>query len=205
VEALSSGERFTRALGSARGRMALRRTRGGNGVGLDLDVAGAAGSTSGYTWTQLDLGARLAGITSLVTVSAAGRWGVMGGSPTRFDLFAIGGAPSAILPPQLDRNRIESPALPAAVQLGEKFQMWRAELSPAAVPLTLYAEWMRAWPAGTARPTPVRAIGAEVRLERLVPAEFDRPLTFRLGLARITSDAPRLRAVRGYAGLVYRP
>ena len=49
--------------------------------------------------------------------------------PSLFDLFAIGGAPSAILPPGLDRNRIENPALPADLQAGERFEAFRAELA----------------------------------------------------------------------------
>jgi len=51
----------------------------------------------------------------------------------------------------------------------------------------------------------VRAAGAEARLERLVPAEFGRTLTFRVGAAWIDSPSPRFSTVRGYADLIYRP
>ena len=131
--------------------------------------------------------------------------GDTGGSPTRFDVFAIGGGPSTILPAGLDRNRIENPALPADVQIGERFTAIRAELAAGGVPLVFFGEWLRAWDRGDPRPDPVRVAGAELRLERLIPAEFDRTLTFRLGIARILSEAPRIRATRAYAGLVYRP
>jgi ribonucleotide monophosphatase NagD (HAD superfamily) len=97
------------------------------------------------------------------------------------------------------------PALPADVQTGERFTAFHAELAASSVPLVLYGEWLRAWNREEARPEPVRVAGAELRLERLVPAEFDRTLTFRLGIARIFSDAPRFRATRAYAALVYRP
>lgn len=205
VEAFSNGERFTRALGSVRGVVAWRRTRGRSGFGIDLEASGSAGSTGGAGWSQGAAGARVLGITPFATVSAGGRWGTTGGSPSRFDLFAIGGAPSVVLPPGLDRNRIESPALPAAVQLGERFEAYRAEVAAAAVPLAVYAEWQRAWDGGAKRPDAVRALGAELRLDRLVPQEFGRSLSFRIGLARVASDTPRIRATRGYAALVYRP
>jgi hypothetical protein len=205
VEAFSNGERFTRALGSARGFVAWRRTRGRSGFGADLEASGSAGATGGAGWSQGAAGARVLGITPFATLSAGGRWGATGGSPSRFDVFALGGAPSVVLPPGLDRNRIESPALPAAVQLGERFESYRAELAAVAVPLAVYAEWQRAWDGGAKRPDAVRALGAELRLDRLVPQEFGRSLSFRIGLARVASETPRIRATRGYASLIYRP
>ena len=205
VEAFSSAERFTRALGSTRVAFAWRRTRGRSGFGADLEVSGSAGATGGAGWSQGAAGARLSGITPVATLSAGGRWGATAGSPSRFDVFALGGAHSVLLPPGLDRNRIESPALPAAIQLGERFESYRAELAAAAAPLAVYAEWQRAWGGGANRPDPVRALGGEIRLDRLVPEEFGRTLSFRVGLARVTSDTPRIRATRGYASLVYRP
>ncbi len=205
VEAFSSGERLTRALGSTRVFLGLRRTSGRSGVGADLEASGSAGATDGSGWRQALGGARLLGITPFVTLSAGGRWGATGGSPSRFDVFAVGGAQSVLLPPGLDRNRIESPALPAAVQLGERFESYRAELAANAVPLAVYAEWLRAWDGGAERPDAVRVLGTELRLDRLVPQEFGRSLGFRVGVARVASDTPRIRATRGYASLVYRP
>src|SRR6185436_8296695 len=114
-------------------------------------------------------------------------------------------SPSTILPPGFDRNRIESPALPFAVQLGTKFDAYRAAVELAGAPIVVYGEWMRAWSGNEVRPDPVRAAGAEARLERLVPAEFGRTLTFRVGAAWIDSPSPRFSTVRGYADLIYRP
>ena len=91
------------------------------------------------------------------------------------------------------------------MQLGEKFEAYRAELAAAAVPLAFYAEWQRAWSGDVKRPDAVRVLGAELRLDRLVPQEFGRSLGFRVGLARVASDTPRIRATRGYASLIYRP
>jgi hypothetical protein len=144
-------------------------------------------------------------ITPLATLSVGGRWGGTGGSPSRFDIYEIGGSPSTILPPGFDRNRIESPALPFAVQLGTKFEAYRAELETSGVPVALYGEWLRAWNLDQPRPDPVRVAGAEARLERLIPAEFGRTITFRVGAAWIDSARPRFSTVRGYADLIYRP
>ncbi len=202
----STGGTFDRALGSGAGRIALRRTRGRSGLALDFDLSGSFGSTDGASWTQGAGAVRVTGITSAASLSLSARSGDTGGSPTRFDVFSLGGAGSSILPPGLDRNRVESPALPAAVQRGERFEAYRAELSPSSgSPLVLYAERMRAWSPGSERPDWVRLEGIEGRLERLVPADVLTPLSFYLGIARIRSREPRFDSIRGYAGLLYRP
>ena len=158
---------FDRALGSLVARANFRRTRGESGIALGLELAGSFGTTAGSSWNQEIAAARLSGITSAATLAFRASAGDTGGSPTRFDLFALGGAPSAILPPGLDRNRIDSPALPAAVQLGERFEAYRAELSPSGFPLLLYAERMRAWNGGAEKPDWIRLEGIELRLQRI--------------------------------------
>ena len=206
VEVLETGRIFGRTLGSAGGSAAWRRTRDGAGFGFDADADGSVGVTDGYAWRQWAAGGRVIGILPFASLSAGARYGDTGGSPTRFDDFAIGGAPSAILPPGLDRNRIRNPVLPADVQVGHRFEAWRVELSGNTVPIVLYADWARAWDGGAGlRPDPVRVAGAEVRLERLIPPEFGRAVTCRIGGGWITSDVPRIRAARGYAQLIYRP
>jgi hypothetical protein len=205
VEVLETGRIFGRSLGSAGGSAAWRRTRDGAGFGFDAEADGSVGVTDGYAWRQWAAGGRVIGILPFASLSAGGRYGDTGGDPTRFDDFAIGGAPSAILPPGLDRNRIRNPVLPADVQVGRRFESWRVELSGNTVPIVLYADWARAWDGGALRPDPVRVVGAEVRLERLIPPEFGRAVTCRVGGGWITSDVPRIRAARGYAQLIYRP
>ena len=118
VEVLETGRIFGRTLGSAGGSAAWRRTRDGAGFGFDLDADGSLGVTDGYAWTQWAAGGRAIGILPFASLSAGARYGDTGGRPTRFDDFAIGGASSAILPPGLDRNRIQNPALPADLQVG---------------------------------------------------------------------------------------
>src|SRR5262249_26707408 len=192
-------------LGTARGRLSYRRTRGQAGFAADMDLSGAFGTTDSESWSLGSGAVRVTGIAPAVSLSASARFGTMGGSPTRFDLFALGGAPSAILPPGLDRNRVESPALPAAVQLGDRFEAYRAELSQSGGPFLLYAERMRAWSSGSPKPYWIRLEGIEARLERLVPPEVIGPFSFYLGLARVRSAVPRFDSIRGYAGMIFRP
>jgi hypothetical protein len=205
VEALARSDTFDRAVGSGGGQISLRRTRGRTGFAFDLDLAGSFGSTDGASWSQGVGAARLTGVTSAASLSVAARSGDTGGSPTGFDVFSLGGTGSSILPPGLDRNRIESPALPAAVQLGERFEAYRAELIPSGSPFVVYAERMRAWNPGIEKPDWIRLEGIEARLERLVPAEITGPFSFYLGLARVRSREPRFDSIRGYAGLIVRP
>jgi hypothetical protein len=205
VEAFASGSTFTRALGSAGAKLVFRRTRGRSGFGFDLDANGSVGATDGSGWSQWAAGARVVGILPVASLSASSRYGNTGGAPSLFDLYAIGGAPSGILPPGLDANRIRSPALPADIQAGERFETFRVELAGTDVPVALYAEWLRAWDGGEVKPDPVRVVGAEVRLEQLIPAEFLRAVTFHVGAGWIVSETPSIGTARGYAQLIYRP
>ena len=205
VEPISGGEDFDRALGTMQGKLRFRHTRGDSGFAADVEAWGAFGSTDGQSWSQGAGSGRLTWINAPANLSFAARYGTTGGSPTRFDVFALGGAGSAILPPGLDRNRIESPALPAAVQLGDRFEAYRAELTPSFFPFVVYAERMRAWNSGAARPDWVRLEGIEARFERLVPPDILGPFSFYAGVARVRCYEPRFDSIRGYGGLILRP
>ncbi|MGE5277189.1 MAG: hypothetical protein ACM3SU_09355, partial [Acidobacteriota bacterium] len=206
VESIEAGETFSRTLASGRVLGQWRRTRGRSGVAVSAEVEGSLGNTAGGFWRQFSAQGRLTGITSVASLSLSARYGDTGGAPTPFDLFRIGGAESAIQPPGLDRNRIASPALPAALQLGRRVETYRADLGLAAIPLLLYAESLRAWTPGAPRPDDARVGGAELRLERLLPEEL-RPehFSFYVGVARIRSEQPRVSSTQGYGGLIYRP
>jgi hypothetical protein len=194
---------FSRALAGAYGRIDWRRFRGKSGVSLALDAGGQIGRTDGASWTSRWAGVSAGGSLSGLSLSVAGRAGATGGSPTAFDLFAVGGAPSALIPAAVDRNRIDSPALPAAAQSGERFEGFRAELSASGAPVLLYAERWRAW--SGEKPVPLRLEGVEIKLERLIPLDLPEAFSFYVGAARVRSLTPRFDSVRGYAGLVYRP
>ncbi|MGH9369105.1 MAG: TolB family protein [Thermoanaerobaculia bacterium] len=204
-EALADEESFSRAVASTRLAGELLRTWGRSGFSAALEAAGSLGDTAGGFWRQFFAQGRVAGITSLATLGVSARYGDTGGSPTRFDLFRIGGVDSSILPPGLDRNRVWSPALPAALQLGPRLETYRADLAFSGVPLLLYAERLRAWDPSLEKPDMVRVEGVELRFERLVSLGLPDSLRFYVGVARIRSQQPQVRSTQGYGGLVYRP
>jgi hypothetical protein len=201
----AAGDDFDRALASLDARATFRRFRGKSGILLSGALAGSAGRTGGEDWSQVLVTARATGGVGPARLSLSGSLGETAGSPTRFDLFSIGGAGSSLLPAGLDRNRIESPALPHFTQVGEKLERLRAELAGSGLPVLLYGERLRAWDGGAARPDPLEILGAELRAESLLPAELARSIEIYLGVARIKGDSPRFRSTRGYAGLIFRP
>ena len=180
--------------------------RGRTGFGFDADLAGSTGRTGGRSWRQLLAGGGASAFLPIGRISASARYGDTSGSPTRFDLFSVGGAPSALLPEGLDRNRIELAALPAFVQTGERVESLRGELALRNVPLLFYGERLRAWDPEGEKPRPVRVYGVELRIDqRLLPVDFSGDLAFYAGVAKIRSTSPRFDSTRGYAGLLYRP
>ncbi|HEY6148291.1 MAG TPA: hypothetical protein VIZ69_11355, partial [Thermoanaerobaculia bacterium] len=130
IEPLSpaGGDGFGRALGGARFAASWRRSRGKRGFGFDASVAAQTGRTAGESWTQSAAGVAWTGFAEAGRLAISARAGRSGGSPTPFDRFSIGGASSPLVPAGLDWNRIESPALPTGVQLGERFEGGRLEL-----------------------------------------------------------------------------
>ncbi|MEO8430439.1 MAG: hypothetical protein ABI592_02940 [Acidobacteriota bacterium] len=205
IEELATGRRFGRSSGGLRLDGSWRRIRGKSGLGLRASVAEEAGRTDGASWDRVDGMLRVTGWTSAATVSLSGRTGSSGGAPTVFDRFAVGGAASALLPRSFDSRSIESPALSAAAQLGERFEGGRLEASPASAPFLFYVERWRAWDRGAPRPDLLRLEGVELRIDRLIPLELPAALSAYVGAARVRSTAPRFDSIRGYAGLIYRP
>jgi hypothetical protein len=207
VEALAApgAASFGRVLGGARLAASWRRSRGKTGFGFDANAAAQVGRTSGDSWSQRAAGVRGTGFAEIGRLSISARAGWSGGSPTPFDRFSIGGASSPLVPTGLDWNRIESPALPVAAQLGGRFEGGRLEVSPSAGPVVLYAERWRAWDRGASKPDLVRLEGLELRLERLIPAEISSSISLYVGAARVRSATPRFDSIRGYGGLIYRP
>jgi hypothetical protein len=205
VDPLSGGDDFDRALFSLRARGDRRWVRGRRGFGLDFQGSASSGRTEGRSWRQFRAEAGVSAFLPSLRLSAFGRYGDTGGSPTRFDVFSVGGAPSAALAEGLDRNRVELPALPAFVQTGERVESLRAEAAFGRI-FTVYGEQLRAWTPAAGKPGAVRVVGAELRVdERLLPISVGGDLAFYAGVAKIRSSSPRFDSTRGYAGLLYRP
>jgi hypothetical protein len=205
VDPIGGGDDFDRSLFSAHGRGQRRWVRGKRGFGVDLEGFASGGRTDERSWSQFLGRAEVTAFLPSLQVSASGRYGDTAGSPTRFDVFSVGGAPSAVLAEGLDRNRIELPALPGFVQTGERVESLRAEAAYQGL-LVLYGERLRAWTPSAAKPDPVRVYGAELRVdERLLPVSVPGDLAIYAGVAKIRSSSPRFDSTRGYAGLLYRP
>jgi WD40 repeat protein len=205
VDPLGEGDEFDRALFSLRARGDRRWLRGKRGFSVELEGSGSSGRTDGRSWRQFVGSAGVSAFLPSLRLSASGRYGDTGGSPTRFDVFSVGGAPSAALADGLDRNRVELPALPAFVQTGERIESLRAEAAFGGL-FVLYGERLRAWTPTAAKPDPVRVFGAELRVdERVLPISVPGGLALYAGVAKIRSNSPRFDSTRGYAGLLYRP
>lgn len=205
IEGDSIGDVIDRRLASLRVAVAKDRTRGLRGLGADLTANAAVGDSSGEAWNQIRGEAGLSFISELGRLRASVSLGDTGGSPTRFDLFALGGAPSEVLSPEIDVNRIDSPALPGYVQVGERFEVLRAELLLRGLPLRFYGERLRAW-TGEDKPSAVRVLGAELRVrESLLSLNLPGSFDLYLGIANIRSETPRFNSTRGYGGLIFRP
>jgi hypothetical protein len=206
VEPLEGGDSFDRSVVALHGRGSAARVRGKTGLGVEAELSATNGWTAGASWRQVLAGGGLSAFLPPARISLFGRYGDTSGSPTRFDVFSVGGAGSSILPAGLDRNRIELAALPAFVQTGERVESLRAELALRALPLVFYGDRLRAWTPGGEKPRPVRVFGAEIRIdERLLPISFSGDVAFYAGVAKIRSTTPRFDSTRGYAGLLYRP
>ncbi len=202
------GDAYGRALGAAGLDLGFGVSRGRWGVRAGFSADASAGRTDAEPWTALVARGSLAAGTPAGTVRVSGLLGAMGSSPTPEDLFRVGSMATALTPPILDLNRVESPALPEAFQTGRRVNAGRVDFRPAGVPwLFLYGAFLHAWdsPAGGATGV-VRLTGAELRfLSRDLPLELGGDLTILLGVARLHGDVPGSGATTGYAAFVVRP
>jgi hypothetical protein len=206
VEEKFSGQEFDRSVAVLRAAAKIEHTRGRKGIGLDAAVTGSSGRTREDSWSQLLASAGVSAILPLARLRLAGSLGETGGTPSKFDLFALGGAASSILPPVLDRNQFDSPALPGYAQTGERLEALRAEISVRSFPVMVYTERLRAFSASDEKPDPIEVTGVELRIdERILPLNRLGSFDFYAGLAKIRSRSPRFDSTRGYAGLIYRP
>jgi hypothetical protein len=207
VEALASKDVFRRDVAVARFEGSAERSRGRRGLVLEWDLTASTGQTDGARWTQTLEGARLTALAWKIKLRLSGHLGQTSGSPTRFDLFSIGGSPSSVLPDGLNRNRLLSPALPSYTQIGRKAEDWRVDLvAPYSVPASLFYERVRAWSTPADRPDAVTLYGAEMRFDgTLLPFAALGSFDFYAGIARIKSRLPSFSSTRLYTGIVYHP
>jgi len=194
-----------RAFGHAGGRFSVRRESERWGASLALSAAGAVGSTGGQGWQLGRAGARLKLRTPAGSFALGGEEGWTGGSPSRFDVFAVGGGASSFSPEADRLFTAEATALPKAVLSGARLETWRAEWTPVP-PLALYGAGFRA-SGGPHEQAASRMLVAGLEL-RLSVADPPIPIGGRLeavlGIARILDEPLKNRTV-GYLSISVRP
>jgi hypothetical protein len=208
VESLSDAKQFGRVLAFTSVLANWRRTRGTSGIDAGFRSHGVLGRTDNGNWRQALVHGEVGAQAAVGRVAVSARYGDTAGAATRFDLFAIGGAPSAIVPRALDLNRVYEFGLPPFLQVGRRTAAFRAEYVAPRVPVTVYLVRLGGWNPDLPRPPFAQAAGVELRFAEVgARSTLHMPgtVSFYIGRAAIRSDAPRIRATRTYVGLVYRP
>lgn len=168
---------FGRALAGLSAGAARGFSRGRWGVRGSVEATAQTGRTAGEGWRM----ARISLATSLQTpggrATAIGEAGGVGGNPSQWDLFRLGGAGNALVPVSLDASRVTQVALPSFLATGERLLRWRVQLGTG---LRAYVEQAAVW-SGT-RPPFQRIAGLEVSLEEMVPRLSEIPFFGRFSL-----------------------
>jgi hypothetical protein len=165
------------------------------------------GRTEGSSWTLTRLSLSAGWINPWVPVTLRAEEGRMGGSPTAFDRFRLGGVLTSLVPSSLDANLVLQPALPAYTAVGNRLQELRGDLAFGFV--TAYLECASVWEDTSPRPAAQRVAGLEVDSRNLgLPMDILRRLTgnlsFTLGLHRPLDGLMKGRTI-GTASLILRP
>ena len=166
------------------------------------------GHTAGSAWTlsRVSLSAGWTNPWSPLIVKA--ETGRLGGGPTPFDQFHLGGVNSSLLPSTLDANRVAQAALPSYTALGNRLQDFRADLILGGF-VTAYLEQATIWEDPAPRPAAQRVEGLEIDSRNLhLPMDILRRLvgnlSFSVGLHRPLDGAMKNRTV-GTLSLILRP
>ena len=165
------------------------------------------GQTGGNHWTLTRLGLTTGWINPWIPVTLRAEEGRMGGSPTAFDRFRLGGVPTSLVPSSLDANLVVQPALPAYTATGNRLLTLRGDLALGFV--TAYLEHATVWEDGSPRPAAQRVAGLEVDSRNLgLPIDVLRRLagnlSFTLGLHRPMDGVMKGRTI-GTLSLILRP
>jgi hypothetical protein len=165
------------------------------------------GRTAGQGWS-LWRGALTTGwINPWVPLRLRAELGHLGGAPTAFDRFHLGGVPTSLVPTTLDANRIVQPALPAYTATGNRLRSLRSDLGLGFV--TAYLEHATVWDSALPRPAAQRVAGLELDSRNLaLPQDILQRLmgnlSFTLGLHRPMVGIMKDRTV-GTLSVIVRP
>jgi hypothetical protein len=193
-----TGAGFSRWFGHVDGVARYGRRAEKWGASAEVTFSGAAGRSGSSGWDLGRAGLELAVRTPAGRFSASAEEGWIGGTPSRFDLFTLGSAVGPFAP-EADRLFLsEAPALPAAVEAGDRLEVRRAEWSPFG-PIVLHASTQRtsgSW---------IRVAGVDLRVAiGDFPLKLGGRLEILVGVSRIF-DAPLKNTNVGYFSLGVRP
>jgi hypothetical protein len=165
------------------------------------------GRTGGQAWTLTRLELTAGWINPWVPVTLRAEAGRIGGDPTAFDRFHLGGIPTSLLPTSLDANRVIQAALPAYTAMGNRLQRLRGDLGLGV--FQAYVEHTAVWQDASRRPSALRVAGLELDSRNLgLPMDMLRRLagnfSFTFGVHRALDGLTKGRTV-GTLSVIVRP
>lgn len=201
------GDGSTRSLVGGAASMGNHWSWDGEGFRGKTTLQAYQGRTDGSVWTLTRLGLTSGWINPWIPVTLRAEEGRMGGSPTAFDRFHLGGVLTSLVPAALEANRVVQPALPAYTATGNRFQTLRGDLGLGIV--TAYLEHATVWEDASPRPAAQRVGGLEIDSRNLgLPMDVLRRLaghlSFTLGLHRPLDGVMKGRTI-GTVSLILRP
>jgi hypothetical protein len=179
----------------------------GQGFRGATTIHGHQGRTGGQSWTLTRLEFTAGWINPWVPLTVRAEAGRIGGDPTAFDQFHLGGVPTSLLPTSLDGNRVIQAALPAYLARGNRLQRFRGDLGWGV--FRAYVEHAAVWQDTAARPSAQRVAGLELDSRNLgLPMDVLRRLggnfSFTIGVHRVLDGIMKDRTV-GTLSVIMRP
>lgn len=201
------GDGFARSLVGGVASMGNHWSRDGQGFRGATTVTGYQGRTGGQAWTLTRLELTAGWINPWVPLTVRAEAGRIGGDPTAFDQFHLGGVPTSLLPITLDGNRVNQAALPAYTAMGNRLQRLRGDLGCGV--FRAYVEHAAVWEDTASRPSAQRVAGLELDSRNLgLPMDVLRRLggnfSFTVGLHRVLDGIMKDRTV-GTLSVIVRP
>ncbi len=201
------GEGLSRSLSGGVATLGNHWSRDGQGFRGSTTLTAYQGRTDGYVWNLTRLALSVGWINPWVPITFHADLGRIGGNPTAFDRFHLGGVTTSLLPSSLDANRVIQAALPSYSAQGDRLRNLRSELGLGFV--TAYVEQDSVWNEASPRPKALRVAGLEIDSRNLgLPAEVLRRLvgnlTFTLGIHRPMDGIMKNRTV-GTLSIIVRP
>lgn len=201
------GDGFARSLMGGAATLGNHWSRDGQGFRGATTVTGYQGRTGGQSWTLTRLEFTAGWINPWVPLTVRAEAGRIGGDPSAFDRFHLGGVPTSLLPASLDGNRVIQAALPAYTATGNRLQRLRGDLERGV--FRAYVEHAAVWQDTISRPSAQRVAGLELDSRNLgLPMDVVRRLagnvSFTLGLHRVLDGVMKDRTV-GTLSVIVRP